>query len=148
MKKICYIAFICIGGLINTLKAQTPVTNYIYEYWNSTIHRHFYTTDFNELGNGSQGYYLQQTIGYLKTAGGGDPVYRFYNSSTAAHYYTENSSVYPLGFHLESIMGYAPTIVEIRHPIYEFYNSGDYYYSPNSTAPAGYHSDGIAYYSF
>lgn len=32
----------------------------LYRYWNSTIGDHYYTIDFNELGNGGQGWGLER----------------------------------------------------------------------------------------
>ena len=32
----------------------------LYRYWNPTIGDHYYTTDFNELGNGAQGWSFER----------------------------------------------------------------------------------------
>jgi hypothetical protein len=129
----------------------------VYKYFNATLDRHFYTTNFNELGNGAQGFTYNGTMGGLFS--GGNPnnttgivdraVYRFYNSSTGTHYYTMRGTVYPSGFHLESIMGYTPPIIYVNPiPVYEYYNAvaKDYYYTVTQSAGSGYTLNGIAYY--
>lgn len=152
MKKTLFITLLFfLVGLSSHLKAQTLT---VYQYWNSTLHRHFYTTDFSELGTGKDGWGQETVIGHLMDSGSpspngtawGTPIYRFYNTSTAAHYYTMNPNVYPSGFHLESIMGWTPAPGLTPLPVYEFYNSGDYYYSTSQTTPSGYTLNGIAYY--
>jgi hypothetical protein len=154
MKKQLLIALLLFSiiGFSNPLKAQSLL---VYQYWNSTLHRHFYTTNSNELGNGKDGWILEG-IKFKLYATGSNPspgfyfgasVYRFYNSTTYAHYYTMNMNVYPNGFHLESIMGYTPPGGALIYPVYEFYGSGDYYYSTSSSTPSGYVLNGIAYYA-
>jgi hypothetical protein len=155
-KSLLFILLFCLLGFFNHLKAQNlPV----YQYWNSTLHRHFYTTDHNELGNGGNGWVQQGQIGsnqgisaFLWSTGGnggtgtcGQPVYRFYNTATSAHYYTMNVNVYPNGFHFEGILGYEPGCVVHFVSVYEFYNSGDYYYSTDQTPPTGYKLNGVAF---
>ena len=39
--------------------SQQTGTVPFYKYWNPTIAAHFFTTDYNELGQGNYGYYLQ-----------------------------------------------------------------------------------------
>jgi len=127
-------------GFSNLLKAQDLI---VYQYWNSTIHRHFYTTNHSELGDGGNGWVTQGIVGRLLSTGNASTaIYRFYNTVTATHYYTMNVNVFPDGFHLENIMGYRPIPPLYSYPVYEFYNSGDYYYSTNSAVPNGYTSNG------
>ncbi|MFI5160133.1 MAG: hypothetical protein ACHQHN_02600 [Sphingobacteriales bacterium] len=156
MKKILFFALtlFCLTGFSNRLKAQDLR---VYEYYNSTLQRHFYTTNFNELGNGAQGFTLIKTIGSLSSSGNPSnvtgtasrAVYRFYNSSTGAHYYTMRGTVYPSGFHLESIMGYTPPVILLNPiPVYEYYDptNHDYYYATTNGTVSSYTLNGIAYY--
>lgn len=151
MKKLIFIAsFFFFAGFSELSQAQDLN---VYQYWNATIHRHFYTTDYNELGAGGNGWGAYGVIAGLSSTGTtltngdfGRAVYRFYNTASAAHYYTMDSTKYPDGFHLEGIMGYTPPFGYTVSPVYEFYNAGDYYYSKNSQPPSGYVLDGIAYY--
>jgi hypothetical protein len=154
MKKtlLIVLTLFCLTAFSNQSKAQEAV----YQYYNSILQRHFYTTNFNELGNGGQGFTLVGTLGYLYPIG--DPnittgsfnraVYRFYNSSTGAHYYTMRGTVFPSGFHLESIMGYTPPGGFFLTSVYEYYNSTnhDYYYTTTQSAGSGYTLNGVAYY--
>jgi hypothetical protein len=144
---------ILLTGFSNLSKAQVLR---IYWYHNGGTQRYFYTTNFNELGNGGNGWAYGGTIGALQAQGDpnnttgiyGRAVYRFYSSVDNAHYYTMNRNVYPLHYNLEGIMGYTPPIVYVNPlPVYEFYKSGDYYYSTNnSNPPSGYTLNGISYY--
>ncbi len=153
MKKTLFIAlFFCLTGFTQSLQAQQLT---IYQYWNSTIHRHFYTTDPNELGSGKDGWVQQRVIGGLDATGNPNittgaysrAVYRFYNTATATHYYAIDATA-PSGFHLEGIIGYTPHGGALLVPIYEFYNSGDYYYSTDPTIPDGYVAKGMVFYAY
>jgi Repeat of unknown function (DUF5648) len=156
MKKTLFIVLtlFCLTAFSNQSKAQLLS---VYQYFNATLDRHFYTTNFNELGNGAQGFTYYGVMGWLEPNGNPSnttgiydrAAYRFYNSSTGAHYYTMRGTVYPSGFHLESIMGYTPSILLLHPaPVYEYYNSGtkDYYYTTTESAGSGYTLNGIAFY--
>ncbi|MFI5159162.1 MAG: hypothetical protein ACHQF4_09875 [Sphingobacteriales bacterium] len=137
--------------LVKSAYAQNSV--HVYEYWNGTTSKHFYTTDYNELGGGNSTWRLDGIIGDLYNEPGGGAVYRFYQPSSGAHYYTKNRNIYPSGFQYESILGYVSPAGYInfgKTAVYEFYQpqSGDYYYSTNSTTPGGYHLNGVSYYVF
>ncbi|WDZ99421.1 hypothetical protein [Mucilaginibacter sp. SJ] len=151
MKKIYLVLlFALISGLSNTVKAQTMVT--IYQYYNATHHKHFYTNNLNELGpNGSGGFVYQGSIGQLSSNFNNTAVYRFVNPSTGAHYYTTHGNTYPAGFQLEGVLGYyqgSPAYPTI--PVYEFYSStnSDYYYSQSQTDLSGYILNGISFYVY
>ena len=148
MKKSLFIIALSLFllGFTSILKAQEIP---LYEYYNTIQHKHFYTTNYSELGaGGHNGWILYGTMGYLHPAGTVDQIYRFYQPSSGAHYYTLNKNVYPGGFQLEGVQADQPPIVELRAPVYEFFNhgSGDYYYATDPTPPSGYVLNGISFY--
>ncbi|WPU98215.1 hypothetical protein SNE26_19515 [Mucilaginibacter sp. cycad4] len=153
MKKIyLFLLFALISGLSNTVKAQTKVT--IYQYYNATHHKHFYTNNLNELGpNGSGGFVYQGSIGQLYAEFRNSPtdqtVYRFVNPNTGAHYYTIHVNTFPSGFSLEGVLGYiyGTPFAAPQRSVKESYSSTyqDYYYSPNDGAPTGYILNGEAF---
>lgn len=109
----------------------------LYRYYNSTSGDHFYTTDFNELGNGALGYtyeWVQCTIDHSSNASN-IPFYRYYNSTTGTHFYTTDTSEVPAGFHFEKIQGwvYANNVTGTMAPLYRYYNTanGMYFYTTN-----------------
>src|SRR5215468_9825952 len=57
----------------------------LFRYYSGLATDHFYTTNFNELGNGAGGYALEGTAGTLFSsifqACGAVPLYRFYNAA-------------------------------------------------------------------
>ena len=62
----------------------------LYRYFNSYKLDHFYTTNFNELGNGN-GQYVYEGIEcyvYSSNVKGTKPVYRYFNETTGDHLYT------------------------------------------------------------
>jgi hypothetical protein len=159
-RKLFIIGLACSLLLAATVvNAQTRSAIPIYEYYNNTYAKHFYTTNYAELGSGSGGWAYVGILGYLYNQfvsappGGSTTVYRFYQGSSHAHYYTLNASVYPSGFVYEGVMGYetsTPLYDPSNAPVYEFFNSstGDYFYSKSSITPTGFHLNGVAYYAF
>ena len=146
MKKTTLIILICLAGFITKVKAQVEP---VYQYYNSSTQKHFYTTDYNELGAGGNGWTAQGILGYLHTTDFAQgAVYRFYQGSSGAHYYTKNKSIFPDGFTYETILGYEPGPPEaLIIPVYEFVNTttGDYYYSTSTTVPGGYKLNGQSF---
>lgn len=66
----------------------------LYRYWNSSVTDHFYTTNYNELGSGKNGYIFERIEAYIPTSqySGTTPFYRYFNPSTGDHFYTTNYS--------------------------------------------------------
>ena len=64
----------------------------LYRYWNPSWGDHFYTTNFNELGNGAQGWILERVECYVysQQQAGTVPLYRYWNPTIGDHYYTTN----------------------------------------------------------
>ena len=64
----------------------------LYRYVNVVNNLHFYTINFNELGNGKGYYKLEKVEGIVSSqpAEGTDPLYRFCRISDNSHFYTTN----------------------------------------------------------
>jgi subtilisin family serine protease len=61
-----------------------------YRYWNPSIVDHYYTTDWNELGSGLNGWQFWQVECYVHTQQqpGTVPLYMYWNPTIGDHYYT------------------------------------------------------------
>jgi hypothetical protein len=76
--------------------ANPPVvgTVPVFRYFNrADLMNHFYTTNYNELGNGSNNEWIFEGVGFFafpNQVSGSVPVYRYYSSSSSDHYYTTN----------------------------------------------------------
>lgn len=72
--------------------SQQAGTVPLYRYYAASTHDHFYTTDFSELGNGADGYVLEETQCYVYPTqqSGTEPLYRYRNVNTGEHFYTTN----------------------------------------------------------
>jgi hypothetical protein len=60
---------------------------------------HFYTTNFNELGNGNYGYAFERIEGYVDGSQGAGGFFRYYNSAIGDHFYTTNLDEFRDGNH-------------------------------------------------
>jgi hypothetical protein len=153
MKKKLFIIALFVFPLIITTKsveAQDEVP--ILQYFNTTLHRHILTCNPSEITPGKNGWVVDNSgnLGRLiiGTISLGDPVYRFDQPSSGAHYCTLHENVYPDGFVLDGIMAYEEASVEAQptEPVYEYYNTGDYFYSTSGAGVPGYHLNGISFY--
>jgi hypothetical protein len=75
--------------------ANAPQTGAVpvFRYYNSTTGDHFYTTNFNELGAGRNGYSLESRNAFFvhqTRLNGAVPILRFFNGRD--HFYTKNQS--------------------------------------------------------
>jgi endonuclease/exonuclease/phosphatase family metal-dependent hydrolase/archaellum component FlaG (FlaF/FlaG flagellin family) len=130
----------------------------LYRYFNASIGDHFYTTNWNELGNGAGGYvyegvacyvFKQQTPGLVK-------LYRYLNNSIGDHYYTTNWNELGSGAGGYVYEGVACYVYKSQQPgtkkLYRYLNSsiGDHYYTTNwnelGNGAGGYVYEGIACY--
>lgn len=136
---VCFAAFF--------IKANAQMLT-IYSYFKSATGKHFYTTNYSELGNGALGYVLYGELGYVlpTTTPNSTTIYRFYNPTTTAHYYSLNSTP-PSGFHFESYLGDSPGFIYANLvTVYQYHDAhGDFYYSTSTTTPTGYTADGYAF---
>lgn len=94
--------------------------------------RHFYTTAWNELGNGRSGWNHEGIVGYMGGSAscltGSIPYYRYNNRYNGAHFYTTNFNELGYGNSLwfyEGIVGYllpSPSPYYNEMPLYRYYN--------------------------
>jgi hypothetical protein len=119
----------------SSLFAQ-PTWKNLYRYYNPGNGDHFYTTNFNELGNGALGYYYEWVQCKIAASGGPYlyPFYRYYNPTTGAHFYTQDTNEVPAGFNFEWIQGYVYLVGSgLGVPLYRYYNptTQKYFYTTN-----------------
>ena len=86
-------------GIDATMWGVEPLQHFfatlpLYRYWNCNIGDHFYTTNWNELGPGKNGWVLEgiQCYVYPKQVVGTVPLYRYWNPNIGDHFYTTNWS--------------------------------------------------------
>jgi hypothetical protein len=172
MKKIYFIPIVLLVALfsfksVNNLKVSSndsaiqtgPQFVHLLRYYNAHIGRHIYTTNPNEL-TAASGYVYENTVGTLYGSGwvsnptGGiisAGVYRYYNSSTRAHFCSLGGTKVPSGFSFEGLLGYQVPypLFTMNYNVGQYHNpSGDYFYKTDistETTP-GYTSDGDVFY--
>ncbi|SDM21227.1 Dot/Icm T4SS effector Zinc-dependent metalloprotease LegP [Kriegella aquimaris] len=112
-----------------------PQTTRVFRYWGNSDH--FYTTNWNELGRGRNGYAHEGVQCYIhpRPVTNTVPLFRYYNARIKDHFYTTNwreLGAGKSGWVLEQIMGY---VFPKRHagtiPLYRYWNSsiGDHFYT-------------------
>jgi hypothetical protein len=66
----------------------------LYRYYNPKLGKHYYTTNFNEYGNGANDWYLDgpqcQVFDHGDRDRGLIPLFRYFNGGLSDHYYTTN----------------------------------------------------------
>jgi surface antigen len=82
-----------------------------YRYWKASVGDHFYTTNYSELGGGTDGYIFERIEAYIPTSQyrGTIPFYRYWNPTTGDHFYTPDYSELGggrYGYLSEGIAGY------------------------------------------
>jgi hypothetical protein len=104
---------------------------------NGNLGEHFYTTNYNELAQGSNTGYIFEGVAFFAfptQVSGSEPVYRYYNATVNDHFYTR-SAVTPGGYSLERIAFYAyPSALNGSVPVYRYYNGApvyDHFYIKN-----------------
>ncbi len=118
-------------------KPPTPPNGLLnlYRYYNPVFNRHFYSTNWADIGSNGDGYQFEKVQGYLYANPGSDrvPLYEYYNNSTNDHWYTTNSTGWP-GYVSIGIIGYIPTYQtsDATLALDEYYgnNTGHVYTSP------------------
>ncbi|MEH2122511.1 hypothetical protein [Nostoc sp.] len=140
-----------IDGIIVTAYA-------FYRYYNPSSSDHLYTTNFDELGNGSGEYIYEGIAAYIPTQqySGTIPLYRYYSSVASDHLYTTNFSELgnaSNGYVLEGTAGYVySTQFTGTIPLYRYYSlaASDHLYTTNfnelGNGKNGYVLEGIAGY--
>lgn len=139
------------------IAGSSPVFRYFYAAGND----HFYTTDYNELAQGSNAGYTFEGIAFFAfttQVSGSAPVYRYFNSTVTDHFYTRNSAT-PGGYVLERIAFYAyPSAINGSIPVYRYLHSGagvqtDHFYTKDQNEfymgnLAGFVFEDIPFYAY
>jgi hypothetical protein len=132
----------------------------LYRYVNTVTAGHFYTTNWNELGNGKFEFKFENVAGYVYSSAtdGTVPMHRYYNKTTKSHFYTTNWEELGNGkapFTYEGIAFYAfKDQAEGTVPFYRYYNQryNNHFFTANfaelGKGKDGFKSEGIACYIF
>ena len=107
----------------------------LYRYFNPKQGRHYYTTNFNEYGNGGQGWYLEgpQCIIFDHQDRGLAPLFHYYNERVADHYYIISFNELgrgSKGYVLEGKIGFiSPNPGPRLVPLFAYFNrvNGDHF---------------------
>jgi hypothetical protein len=130
-----------------------PVFRY---YARSTWQDHFYTTNINELNNGTNNDYIFEGIGFFAfpdQVANSVPIYRWYLPQSGEHFYTANPNEIPSG-NSEGIAFYAyPSPINGSVPVHRYYNGSydDHLYTKNQNELSfipGYTYEGIGWYAY
>lgn len=111
----------------------------LYRYHNASIHHHFYTTNWAELGNGKDSWKLEKIQCYIypeaAVAKEIYPLYRHYNKSTRDHFYTVTAGNYS-GYAFEWVQGGIFLTQKMGTiPLYRYYNQSihDHFFTTDWT---------------
>ena len=138
--------------MVLSLTGYIPTFAPLYRYWSPSGTDHFYTTNIQAIGTavpgrtGNHGYKSEgiQAILRAEHAAHTVPLYRYWNSAIADHFYTtsrnEIGTTTPgvlgnYGYTSEGIAGYCyPSQHEETVPLYRYWNSaaGDHLYTTES----------------
>ncbi|MEW6735765.1 MAG: hypothetical protein AB1489_31020 [Acidobacteriota bacterium] len=144
------------GAVLVTLNDEAP----FYRYYNPDSGDHFYTRDFNELGEGRDGYTKEGIAGYILATQqpGTVPFYRYYSPDSGDHFYTTDYNELGegrYGYTKEGIAGYIfNTQQPGTVPLHRYLNSdsGDHFYTTDynelGEGRDGYTKEGIAGFIF
>jgi len=121
MKKIFTVVFL----LFLSYQAFSQVP--LYRYYNNRLKMHWYTVNFNKLGNGANGWVLEGPQCRVFTAPDAQrgivPFSSYYNAQTADHYYTVRRLILP-NYTDSGPEGFiALSQLPATIPLYEYYNS-------------------------
>ncbi|MDB5252605.1 MAG: hypothetical protein JWP27_1774 [Flaviaesturariibacter sp.] len=155
MKRIFFLALFCAS-----VAANGQSVGKLFRYVNTATSGHFYTTNWDELGNGKGTFKFENVAGYVLTAAidGAVPMHRYYNKDSKSHFYTTNWDELGKGkgsFIYENIAFYAfKTQVAGSVPLYRYYNAryNNHFFTANfaelGEGRDGFKSEGIAGYIF
>ena len=153
------------------VEASDPALAPLYRYWGNN--NHFYTTNFNELGDGARGYRLEgvAAIIHSKRVPGTVPLYRYFKSNPTDHFYTTNANEIGVttpgfvgrhGYKSEGIAGYVySTQKHGTVPLHRYWKASitDHFYTvdtneigahlrPGQSGRHGYVYEGVACYVY
>jgi subtilisin family serine protease len=124
----------------------------IYRYWNPSVTDHYYSANYDDMGEGNLGWSIEKIAGFAFSSqrSGTVPLYRYWNPSWGDHFYTTNFNELgqgAQGWYFEGVQCYVysqqqPGTV----PLYRYWNSsvGDHYYTTNFNE-LGYGANGYTF---
>lgn len=150
------------NGILFTYFDMTTFPPYgtvpFYRYWSGPSTDHFYTTDFNELGGGINGYEYQWIQGHLYDTQQPDtvPLYRYWNGTLKDHFYTTDWNELGFGkygYSYERVAGYVYTTQQSGTiPLYRYNSSSDHFYTTDynelGAGKYGYNYEKVACYIY
>lgn len=132
----------------------------LFRYWNPRLRDHYYTINFDLLGNGKHGWRYQGIQAYIYKSEVQDsvPLYKYWNIRLGDHFYTtkwNELGTGKAGYQYKGILGY---VLNDRKPgavpMYRYYNAkiGDHFFTDNwshlGTGKNGWSYEGISCYVF
>jgi C1A family cysteine protease len=122
---------------VDDVASPPSSTTALYRYWNSDAGDHFYTTDWNELGNGNYGWAFEGIQCYVRPSQAANtvPLYRYWNSDAGDHFYTTDWNELGngnYGWAFEGIQCYVyPAPANDTLPLFRYWNGdiGDHFYT-------------------
>jgi hypothetical protein len=124
----------------------------LFRYFNGQFH--FYTANFNELGNGAGGYVLEGTAGFVSPTqiAGTIPLFRYVFTPNGMHFYTTNFGELGSGGNgwvFQGVAGFMPTSGPGTTSFFRYVNvfNGDHFYTANfgelGNGAGGYRLEGV-----
>eukprot|EP00163_Fabomonas_tropica_P020417 TRINITY_DN3607_c0_g1_i2.p1 TRINITY_DN3607_c0_g1~~TRINITY_DN3607_c0_g1_i2.p1 ORF type:complete len:958 (+),score=374.42 TRINITY_DN3607_c0_g1_i2:382-3255(+) len=117
----------------------------VFRYWNPALRDHFYTTNYDLLGNGKHGWRYQGIQMYIfptQVNNAVIPLYRYWNLKMGDHFYTTDFNDLGSGkdgYAFKGVLGYVhKTAVNGTVALHRFFNKqiGDHFYTTNSLSKA------------
>jgi hypothetical protein len=136
--------------VVKIISNPSPGTTPLLRYSNKYNSHHFYTSNWEEIGNGSAGYLFDGVEGHMYSQSNGlaVPYYRYFNQSSSDHYYTPNLATYS-GYVYEGIVGYVSTTPNGTFPnaLYQYNRlPSDHFYTITQGSFPGFNLDGVSCY--
>lgn len=127
----------------------------VFRYYNKAIQKHFYTPEYNELGDGNNDGFIFEGVGFFafpNQVPNSVGVIRWYIPATGEHFYTTNPNEIPGGGVNEGIWFYAyPSAINGAVPVHRYYQSSisNHFYTKNQNEiPNGNGYEGVGWYAY
>lgn len=140
----------------NTL-AENSCLKPLYRYWHPQRLKHFYTSSWQELGSGKDGWTYQGYVGYVAStsdcyAPDAVPLWRFWHPERMKHFYTANpdeaAAAEAIGFTEKQVVGYVLLSADGTYDtqnLYRYYKEAtDDHFLTNDWEELGDGADGFA----
>jgi hypothetical protein len=127
----------------------------VFRYYNKEhLQKHFFTTDYNELGDGNNNGFIFEGIGFFafpNQVANSVGVHRWYLPTTSDHFYTTDPNESNGGTY-EGVRFYVyPSAINGAVPVHGYYwpTTGNHFYTKNQSEVApGPNYDGIRWYAY